>query len=228
MSQDPAANVQIEESWKAVLRDEFAKSYFQQLKAFLKSEKQNGQTMFPPGKLIFHAFERTPFEAVKVVILGQDPYHGPGQAHGLSFSVPRGVTPPPSLRNVYAELQEDVGMEIPKHGNLEPWADQGVLLLNSMLTVRARQAGSHRGKGWEQFTTAVIQALNDRREGIVFLLWGRYAQEKGRIIDPSRHHVLKAAHPSPLARHGFRGCRHFSKTNELLASQGKTPIDWQL
>lgn len=207
---------------------EFSKPYFQQLKQFLLEEKKAGYTIYPPGNLIFHAFNRTPFEQVKVVIIGQDPYHGPGQAHGLCFSVPAGVTPPPSLRNVFAELQRDVGIQMPSHGNLEKWADQGVLLLNAILTVRARQAASHRGKGWEQFTDAAIQALNDQQQGIVFLLWGRYAQEKGRIIDPQRHHVLKAAHPSPLARNAFNGCRHFSQTNALLQAQGKTPIDWQI
>lgn len=225
----PAESVQIEAGWKKVLYEEFAQPYFQELKAFLVQEKQSGQVVYPPGKLIFNAFNTTPFDEVKVVILGQDPYHGQGQAHGLSFSVPRGIAPPPSLKNIYKELAEDIGITIPTHGNLESWAGQGVLLLNSMLTVRARQAGSHQGKGWEQFTTAAIKALNDHREGLVFLLWGRYAQVKGEVIDPSRHYILKAAHPSPFsAYNGFMGCKHFSKTNEILEKQGKTPVNWQV
>ncbi|GEM_PF-29269 len=228
MSQDAAQNVKMEESWKQVLGSEFSQPYFQQLKQFLVSEKRSGQLIYPAGKLMFHAFDRTPFEAVKVVIIGQDPYHGPGQAHGLSFSVPHGITPPPSLKNIYKELQEDVGITIPTHGNLEKWAAQGVLLLNATLSVRARQAGSHQKKGWEEFTTAAIRELNNRRTGLVFLLWGRYAKQKGSIIDRTKHHVLEAAHPSPLARYGFRGCKHFSKTNELLQAQGKSLIDWQV
>lgn len=224
----PSDSVQIEASWKAALREEFAKDYFSQLRAFLKSEKQAGQLIYPPGKLIFNAFSLTPFEQVKVVILGQDPYHGPGQAHGLSFSVPAGIAIPPSLRNIYKEMAEDVGTTIPTHGNLEKWAQQGVLLLNSMLTVRARQAGSHQRKGWESFTSAVIDVLNREKEGIVFLLWGRYAQDKGALVDTSKHLVLKAPHPSPLARGGFFGSKHFSQTNAYLESQGKAPIDWQV
>ncbi|MEL6673830.1 MAG: uracil-DNA glycosylase [Bacteroidota bacterium] len=225
----PAESVKIEEGWKKALYEEFAQPYFQQLKAFLIQERESRQTVYPPGKLIFNAFNKTPFEAVKVVILGQDPYHGPGQAHGLCFSVPREIKPPPSLINVYKELQTDVGMTIPNHGNLEVWADQGVFLLNSMLTVRAHQAGSHQKKGWEEFTTAAIQQLNDQREGLVFLLWGRYAQVKGAVIDQTRHLVLQAAHPSPFAAHkGFFGCRHFSQANAYLQQQGKTPINWQV
>lgn len=228
MSQDPAEKVKMEAGWKAALIEEFRKPYFQTLRQFLVEERQSGQTLYPPASLIFHAFDRTPFDQVKVVILGQDPYHGPGQAHGLCFSVPHGVRIPPSLVNIYKEMLSDVGTTIPSHGNLEKWADQGILMLNSMLTVRARQAGSHRKKGWEEFTTAAIKALNDHKEGIIFLLWGRYAQEKGAIIDTSKHHVLKAAHPSPLARNAFMGCKHFSFTNQLLAEMGKQPIDWQV
>ncbi|MEM7373703.1 MAG: uracil-DNA glycosylase [Bacteroidota bacterium] len=225
---DPAASVKIEEGWKQALSNEWGKAYFQQLKAFLLSEKQTGQTIYPPGSMIFNAFNTTPFDQVKAVIIGQDPYHGPGQAHGLCFSVPHGIRTPPSLKRIYKELADDVRISIPAHGNLEKWAQQGILMLNSMLTVRAGQAASHQKKGWEQFTTAAIQALNQQKEGIVFLLWGRYAQEKGAIIDPNRHHVLKAAHPSPLARHGFLGCKHFSQTNAFLQQQGKDPIDWQV
>lgn len=231
MSQEshPAESVKIEEGWKAALYEEFAQPYFQQLKNFLVEEKQAGQTIYPPGKLIFNAFNKTPFDAVKVVIIGQDPYHGPGQAHGLCFSVPEGVKPPPSLKNIYKEMQTDVGITIPQHGNLIKWCEQGILMLNSMLTVRAHQAGSHKGKGWETFTTSVIRELNDQKSGLVFLLWGRYAQEKGVIIDTKKHHVLKAAHPSPFAAHnGFFGCKHFSTTNQLLIEQGKPAIDWQV
>ncbi|MEM7656461.1 MAG: uracil-DNA glycosylase [Bacteroidota bacterium] len=225
---DPAASVRIESGWKEALKSEWGKAYFQQLKAFLVQEKKSGVVVYPPAKLIFNAFDSTPFEEVKVVILGQDPYHGPGQAHGLSFSVPHGVRTPASLRRIYQELQEDVGIQIPNHGNLEKWAQQGVLMLNSMLTVRAGQAGSHQRKGWETFTTAAIQALNDQKEGIVFLLWGNYAKQKGALIDRSKHHILTAAHPSPLARTGFFGCKHFSQANQFLQQQGKTPIDWQV
>ncbi len=225
----PADSVRIEPSWKNALLHEFEKPYFQVLKAHLQSEKAAGKVVYPPGRQIFYAFDQTPFEAVKVVILGQDPYHGPGQAHGLSFSVPPGVPIPRSLANMYLELQQDVGIAPPHHGNLEHWAKQGVLLLNSLLTVRANEAGSHKGKGWEYFTSAAIKALSDQREGIVFLLWGRYAQEKGAIIDPQKHLILKAAHPSPLSAHnGFFGCRHFSQTNEYLLARGTAPIDWQV
>jgi uracil-DNA glycosylase len=225
-----AAQVKIEASWKEALAEEWEKPYFQSLRAFLQAEKQAGKILYPPGSLIFNAFDQTPFYQVKVVLLGQDPYHGPGQAHGLCFSVPPGVAVPPSLANMYQELAKDIpGFQVPRHGNLEGWAKQGVLLLNALLTVRASEAGSHKGKGWEQFTDAVIQALNTQREGIVFLLWGKYAQEKGKLISRERHHVLTAAHPSPLsAYNGFLGCRHFSQTNALLQAQGREPIQWQV
>lgn len=229
-----AIDPKIEPSWKQHLAEEFRKPYFSALKAFLKEEKAKGAVIYPPGPLIFNAFNKTPFDKVKVVILGQDPYHGPGQAHGLCFSVQRGVKPPPSLVNIFKELKADTaavpgGFEIPGHGCLEAWAERGVLLLNASLTVRAGQAGSHHGKGWEIFTSAAVQALNDEKRGLVFLLWGKPAQEKGSIIDPSRHHVLKAAHPSPFsADRGFFGCRHFSKANAFLEKEGREPIDWRL
>ena len=208
--------------------DQFQMPYFTDLKNFLVEEKRSHK-VFPPGPMIFRAFNSTPFEKVKVVILGQDPYHGDGQACGLSFSVPEGVTVPKSLQNIYKELRDDVGFIIPVNGNLQKWADQGVLLLNATLTVRAHTAGSHQRHGWETFTDCVIQRLSEQRTGIVFLLWGNYAIEKQRLIDTSKHYVLKAPHPSPLsASRGFFGCRHFSKTNEILASLGKFPIDWQL
>ncbi|MBW6498825.1 MAG: uracil-DNA glycosylase [Bacteroidales bacterium] len=227
MSEKPV-NPVIEESWKEVLADEFSAPYFQQLKAFLVEEKKKF-TVYPPGPLIFSAFNHTPFNKVKVVILGQDPYHGPGQAHGLCFSVNRGVVKPPSLINIFKEIESDLGLLPPAHGNLEKWAHQGVLLLNATLTVRANQAGSHQNKGWERFTDAAIKALSEKRSGLVFLLWGNYAGAKQILIDTTRHHVLKAPHPSPLsASRGFFGCHHFSKTNDLLATQGVTPIDWQL
>ncbi|MFN8398290.1 MAG: uracil-DNA glycosylase [Bacteroidia bacterium] len=201
--------------------------YFLGLKAFLQKEKQAGKTVYPPGKLIFNAFDMAPFDKVKVVILGQDPYHGPGQAHGLSFSVPKGVQPPPSLVNIYKELQTDLGLPIPSHGNLEHWARQGVLLLNAMLTVEAHQAASHQNKGWEPFTDAAIHHLNAERQGIVFMLWGSYAKKKGAMIDTQKHLVLTAAHPSPLsAYNGWFGCKHFSKANAYLAANGQTAIDW--
>lgn len=217
----------IESSWLNVLKDEFKQDYFIKLKAFLTEEKTKYR-LFPAGSQIFEAFNLTPFDKVKVVILGQDPYHGAGQAHGLSFSVPDGVRPPPSLVNIFKELQDDVGIEMPKTGNLTPWAKQGVLLLNATLTVREGQAGSHHNKGWEHFTDAVIQKLSDEKTGLIFLLWGNYAKQKGELIDKQKHHVLTAAHPSPLARGAFFGCKHFSKTNEILKKEHKTPIDWQL
>ncbi len=217
----------IEESWKRVLADEFKKSYLAELKQFLVREQSEGRRFHPSGNLIFNAFNLTPFDQVKVVIIGQDPYHGPGQAHGLSFSVPDGVAIPPSLKNIYREIELEIGTPAPHSGNLERWAKQGVLMLNATLTVESRKAGSHQGKGWETFTDAVVKALNDQRDGLVFMLWGRYAREKGKIIDRSRHHVLEAAHPSPFsASNGFFGCGHFAKANEILARQGEAPIDW--
>jgi len=216
----------IEQSWKNVLIDEFNKPYFVALKEFLVEEKKK-YVVYPAGANIFNAFACTPFDKVKVVIIGQDPYHGPGQAHGLSFSVPEGIQKPPSLVNIFKELQSDIGKPIPESGNLESWARQGVLLLNATLTVRANQAGSHQKHGWEQFTDSVIRTLSDQKSGLVFLLWGRFAQDKAALIDARKHHILKAAHPSPLsAYNGFFGCKHFSKTNEILLSQGETAIEW--
>ncbi len=221
-------NPQIEASWKEVLKTEFQQEYFFNLKNFLLEEKKKN-IVFPPGSMIFSAFNHTPFNEVKVVLLGQDPYHGPGQAHGLCFSVPGGVEKPPSLVNIFKEIQSDLGLPIPKSGNLEKWANQGVLLLNATLTVRAHQAGSHQKKGWEQFTDAAIMALSQKRSGIVFLLWGAYAQAKAAIIDQTKHLILTAPHPSPLsASRGFFGCKHFSKTNQYLKSLGKIEIDWQI
>lgn len=221
-------NPQIESSWKEVLQNEFSAPYFATLKEFLLEEKKKF-VIYPPGKLIFNAFNHTPFGQVRVVILGQDPYHGKGQAHGLCFSVPEGITPPPSLVNIFKELHDDLGIPVPNHGNLVKWADQGILLLNATLTVRANQAGSHQGKGWEQFTDAVIRKISEQRTGIIFLLWGKYAQAKEEIIDMRKHYVLKAAHPSPFsAYNGFFGCKHFSRANELLQRHGLTPIDWRV
>lgn len=218
----------IGEGWYAQLRPQFEAPYFRELKAFLVQERA-ANTVYPRAADILHAFRRTPFEAVRVVILGQDPYHGPGQAHGLCFSVPAGISPPPSLQNIFNELQRDLGLPAPGHGDLGRWADQGVLLLNATLTVRDGEAGSHQGRGWERFTDAAIQALVSGREGIIFLLWGRHAQAKEGLIDGERHYVLKAPHPSPLSAHrGFIGCGHFSQVNELLAARGGTPIDWRL
>jgi len=220
--------IKIEPSWKAVLADEFAKPYFQEVTNFVKNEYRAGQTIYPPGALIFNAFTLTPFHQVRVVILGQDPYINPGQAHGLAFSVPVGQAIPPSLLNIYKELEADLNIPRASHGNLESWARQGVLLLNATLTVRAGQSGSHQRKGWEEFTDAVIQKLNDDCEHLVFLLWGRYAQEKGKFIHTQKHLVLKAAHPSPLSASRFLGCRHFSQTNAYLKESGLVPIDWRL
>ena len=221
-------DVRIEQSWKDALAPEFGKPYFEQLVRFLHAEKEAGKVIYPPGSLIFRAFDLTPLNQVKVVILGQDPYHGPGQAMGLSFSVPDGMVPPPSLRNIFKEIESDLGVRMSGRPNLEKWARQGVLLLNSVLTVQAGTPTSHGRIGWQAFTDAVIRTINDQRQGVVFLLWGRYAQEKSALIDPTRHYVLKAAHPSPLAGGAFFGCRHFSKTNEILQAQGLAPIDWQL
>lgn len=225
---DPAANVKIEEGWKQALVSEWGKPYFNELKKFLLEERRQGITVFPPGPLIFNAFNKTPYDKVKVVILGQDPYHTPGAAHGLSFSVPHGQRIPPSLRNIYKEMESDIGTSIPDHGNLEKWAEQGVLMLNTILTVRAGQAKSHHKRGWEYFTGAVLKNLNEERENLIFLLWGNPAKKLGQIIDPSRHYKLEAAHPSPLAGGAYFGSKHFSKTNEILEKLGKEPIDWQL
>jgi uracil-DNA glycosylase len=219
------ASPQIGERWKEVLFEEFNQQYFQDLKQFLTEEKQQN-VVYPPGPLIFNAFNQTPFEEVKVVILGQDPYHGPGQANGLCFSVSNGIKHPPSLVNIFKEMQKDLNVPYPKTGDLSGWARQGVLLLNTTLTVRAHSPASHQGQGWEFFTDAVIRALSEHREGIVFILWGRHAQNKKPLIDMTKHHVLEAAHPSPYSANGFFGCRHFSKTNYLLLNQGTMPINW--
>lgn len=221
-------NVRIEESWKQALQSEFEKPYFAGLVASLHEEKARGEVIYPPGSRIFRAFELTPVPQVKVVILGQDPYHNPGQAMGLSFSVPDGVPAPPSLINIFKEISSDLGVRMSGSPNLEPWARQGVLLLNSILTVRAGQAASHRSLGWETFTDAVIKYLSDNCDGIVFMLWGNFARTKAALIDPEKHLILEAAHPSPLARGAFFGCRHFSKANNFLTFKGKTPIEWQL
>lgn len=218
-------DVRIEESWKKQLHEEFEEDYFVKLTDFVRNEYQT-KKIFPPAKLIFNAFDHTPFDKVKVVILGQDPYHNDGQAHGLSFSVNDGVRIPPSLVNIFKEINEDLGIPIAKSGNLTRWADQGVMLLNATLTVEAHKAGSHQNKGWELFTDAAIRKLNEERENIVFLLWGAYAQKKADFIDTDKHLVLKAPHPSPLARGGFTGCRHFSKANDYLISKGLEPINW--
>ena len=221
--------VQLHESWLDVIGAEFEQPYMAQLRAFLTSEKQAGKVIFPPGKQIFNALNTTHFDKVKVVVLGQDPYHGPGQAHGLCFSVQPGVPAPPSLANIYKEIHSDLGLPIPGHGYLQSWAEQGVLLLNATLTVERARAGSHQGRGWEQFTDAVIAALNEQRDNLVFLLWGSYAQKKGQIIDARKHLVLKAPHPSPLSSHrGFFGCKHFSQTNQYLQRQGIQEIDWRV
>lgn len=221
-------NVKIEQSWKDALAGEFEKPYFASLVRFLHEEKAAGQRIFPPGSQIFRAFDLTPVSELKVVILGQDPYHGSGQAHGLSFSVPDGVPAPPSLKNIFKEIEADLGVKMSGYPNLEKWARQGVLLLNAVLTVRAGVAASHSKIGWEEFTDAVIRYISDNCEGVVFLLWGNFARSKSMLIDRSRHHVLEAAHPSPLARGAFFGCRHFSQTNAILSSRGLAPIDWQL
>ena len=219
---------QLEASWLDVLGDEFQKPYMLQLKQFLVGEKRQYK-VYPPGKLMFNAMNTTPFDKVKVVILGQDPYHGAGQAHGLSFSVRRGVAPPPSLVNIYKELQTSLNIPIAKHGELTAWAEQGVLLLNTTLSVRAGTPKSHAGKGWETFTDRIIDELNQRREGIVFLLWGRHAQSKAERIDKNKHLVLESPHPSPFSAHyGFFGCGHFAAVNQHLESRGETPIDWRL
>ena len=223
-------SITLEKSWLKELDAEFEKSYMKDLKTFLQHEKQKGITVYPKGSEVFNALDHTPFDKVKVVILGQDPYHGQGQAHGLSFSVQKGVTVPPSLKNIYKELVTDIeGFSTPSHGNLTKWADEGVLLLNATLTVRAHEAGSHQGKGWEIFTDKIISQLSEHRKGLVFLLWGRYAQNKSTLIDQTKHTILTAAHPSPFsAYNGFFGCRHFSKANAILQKQGLSAIDWQI
>ncbi len=221
--------VQLSPSWLAPLGDVFAHPTMQELGAFLRAEKARGRMIYPPGKCIFAALDATPFELVKVVILGQDPYHGAGQAHGLSFSVPVGVPAPPSLVNILTELERDTGVARPPHGNLSAWASQGVLLLNSVLTVESGRPGSHQGKGWEFFTDTVIERLAGSRDGLVFMLWGAYAQAKGRLLDRTRHCILRAPHPSPLSAHrGFMGCGHFGAANRYLAGCGSAPIDWRL
>lgn len=220
--------VRIEQSWKNALAGEFGKPYFESLVRFLHKEKSDGRRIFPPGSQIFRAFDLTPADQVKVVILGQDPYHGPGQAHGLSFSVPEGIPAPPSLKNIFKEIESDMGVRMSGYPNLENWARQGVLLLNAVLTVRSGEAASHSKIGWEQFTDAVISYISDNCEGVVFMLWGNFARGKRELIDASRHCVLEAAHPSPLARGAFFGCRHFSRANSWLIANGKSPINWQL
>jgi uracil-DNA glycosylase len=221
--------VQIEQGWKSLLQKEFDKPYFEALVRFIKQEKENGKIIFPPGPQLFAAFDHTPFDKVKVVIIGQDPYHGTGQAHGLCFSVNKGVSVPPSLQNIYKEIQADLGStyQIPPHGDLTHWANQGVLLLNATLTVEKDKAGSHQGKGWEQFTDEVIKQLNEHKEHLVFMLWGKFAQGKAAIINPEKHLVLKAAHPSPFSAYqGFFGCGHFSAANAYLKAHQHTQINW--
>ena len=224
----PPVEVQIEASWKEALASEFRQPYFHQLIDGLKADIRGGATVYPPGPLIFAAFDKTPLPKVKVVILGQDPYHNPGEAMGLSFSVPRGIRTPPSLVNIYKELETDVGVTPAQHGDLTRWAEQGVLLVNSILTVRKNAPKSHHKLGWDQFTNAVIGAINEHREHVVFLLWGKSAQEKGQYVDGSKHLVLNATHPSPLARGGFFGSKPFSQANAYLEAHGQTPINWQL
>jgi uracil-DNA glycosylase len=219
-------NVQIEPQWKAALADEFEKPYFAEIKQFLVAEKAAGKVIFPPGPLIFNAFHKTPFDQVKVVILGQDPYHNPGEAMGLSFSVPKGKRVPPSLVNIYKEIHADLDLPIPSHGDLSAWAEQGVLLLNAMLTVESGKPASHQKIGWQSFTDAVIHTLSEKREGLVFMLWGNFAKGKKALIDANKHTILEAAHPSPLAGNAFQGCQHFSKANAALNQNGKTPINW--
>ena len=221
-------DVRIEQSWKVALAPEFEKPYFGSLVSFLRQEKAAGAIIFPPGSQIFRAFDLTPMDEVKVVILGQDPYHGPGQAHGLSFSVPHGVPAPPSLKNIFKEIETDLGVQMSGCPNLEKWAEQGVLLLNAVLTVRSGEAASHSKIGWQEFTDAVIKCISDKCEGVVFMLWGNFARTKAELIDGSRHCILEAAHPSPLARGAFFGCRHFSKANDYLKSTGRSPITWTL
>lgn len=221
-------NVKIEKSWGEALREEFEQPYFAELSSRLHSEKNAGKVIYPPGSQIFKAFELCPLDKVKVVILGQDPYHGAGQAMGLSFSVPDNIPAPPSLKNIFKEIENDLGIKMSGRPNLEHWAEQGVLLLNAVLTVRAGEPTSHSAIGWQRFTDSVIKIISERKEGVVFLLWGNYARSKTPLIDNQKHHILEAAHPSPLARGAFFGCRHFSQTNNLLISKGETPIDWKI
>jgi uracil-DNA glycosylase len=216
------------ESWLAALGDELEQPYMTELRGFLVAEVESGRRFYPPADRVFAALQLTPLDDVRAVILGQDPYHGAGQAMGLCFSVPAGVPQPPSLQNIFKELSSDLGLPPPASGDLTPWAERGVLLLNAVLTVSPRRAGSHAGKGWERFTDRAVRELSERREGVVFLLWGRYAQQKGELVDRSRHHVLTAAHPSPYSCSGFFGCRHFSRANALLEADGRAPIDWRL
>ena len=222
----PSRKVNIHSSWNTVLQGEFDKDYFGDLIDFLRKEKADGRTIYPPGPLIFNAFNSTPFDKVRVVILGQDPYHGPGEAMGLCFSVPKGIRVPPSLKNIYKELKADVGKEIPTHGDLSHWAEQGVFLLNAMLTVEHKKAGSHKKIGWQKFTDAVISKLSEKKEGLIFLLWGNFAKSKKAFINEMKHYVLESAHPSPLAGGAFFGCKHFSKVNELLEKSGFGKIAW--
>jgi uracil-DNA glycosylase len=222
-------DVKIQQEWKELLKDEFEKDYFRDIAEFLHKEKREGKTIYPPGSQIFNAFELTPLSKVKVVILGQDPYHEPNQAHGLCFSVLKGVAPPPSLVNIYKELHDDIGFNIPSHGQLTKWAEQGILMLNTVLTVRRGQANSHKGMGWETFTDRVISELNKKETPVIFLLWGSPARQKAQIITNPIHIKLTCPHPSPLSSYrGFFGCKHFSKTNEILIKNGLTPIDWQI
>ncbi|HNB33308.1 MAG TPA: uracil-DNA glycosylase [Bacteroidia bacterium] len=222
-----SSQIKIEESWRKMLQEQFNMPYFEELKKFVKQEAALYK-VFPPGPQIFSAFDYTPFEKARVVIIGQDPYHGAGQANGLCFSVSEGIKPPPSLVNIFKELKSDLNIPIPVHGNLEKWARQGVFLLNATLTVRQSMAGSHQGKGWEQFTDAVIKTLSEHKSGLVFLLWGRFAQAKEILIDNKKHHILKSAHPSPFSATKFFGCKHFSETNRILESEGLQPIDWNI
>lgn len=227
MSQDHP--VKLEASWKAALRDEFTQPYMRELSDFLRQEKAAGKVIYPPGPLIFNALDSTPLEQVRVVILGQDPYHGPGQAHGLCFSVQPGIAPPPSLQNIYKELRRDLNIDMPRHGYLQHWADQGVLMLNTSLTVEQGQAGSHAKKGWQRLTDRIIEIVSEQQSNIVFILWGAHAQSKAKLIGPTRHLLLKSVHPSPLSAHrGFIGNGHFSRTNQFLRQHGLEPIDWQL
>ncbi|HHH52939.1 MAG TPA: uracil-DNA glycosylase [Bacteroidetes bacterium] len=223
-----AGNVNIDDSWKQILAEEFEKDYFTKIKEDIVNDIKAGKIIYPPGNLIFNAFNSTPFDKVKVVIIGQDPYHGPGQAMGLCFSVPEGIAIPASLKRIYKEMHDDVGITIPNHGNLTKWTQQGVFMMNAILTVVHKTAGAHKNIGWQQFTDTVIKKISDNKEGVVFLLWGNFAKAKRSLIDETKHYILESAHPSPLAGNAFFGNHHFSKTNELLIKQGKEPIDWQV